>query len=208
MAQKRSGGKYFTTRTEIDLDCCKQMSAHNVARENTMYMLCLVLATLFILFEVFWPDAKRWPGLFAIVVAAAWFWKTRSAGTKLWMQRVNPTGLDYLIRDISINRDGIIEHEQETGEINKYSFSEVDNIARSKSYIMIIMTNGFILPFEVANMEGGSPDSLMSVLARACPRLAGGPRSTGAGIFITCAVLTAIDLFAWIGLIALCILHQ
>ena len=77
MAQKRLGGKYFTTRTEIDLDCCKQMSAHNVTRGNRMYMVLLV-----------------------IVIAAAWFWKTRSAGTKIWMDTVQPTGLEYLIREI------------------------------------------------------------------------------------------------------------
>ena len=96
----------------------------------------------------------------------------------------------------------------ETGETKKYKFDEVDNIARSKSYILIFMTSGYTLPFEVAGMQGGSPDDLMNVLTRACPRLKGGPRSTGAGMFIACAVLTAIDLFAWIGLIALCILHQ
>ena len=206
MAQKRLGGKYFTTHTEIDLDCCKQMSAHNVTRENTMYLMLLVLATLFFLFEVFWPDARRWPGLFAIVIPAAWFWKTRSAGTKIWMKRVDPTGLDYLVRDISIDREGIIEKEQETGKVNKFSFSDVDNITRSKSYILIFMNDGYILPFDVANMKGGSPDELMSVLTRACPRLKGGPRSTGAGIFIGCAALTAVDLFAWLGLIALCII--
>lgn len=208
MAQKRLGGKYFTTHSEIDLECCKQMSAHNVTRENTMYLMFLVFATLFMVFEVFWPDARRWPGLLAIVVAAAWFWKTRSAGTKLWMKIVNPTGLDYLIRDISINRDGIIEREQETGKMNKYTFAEVDNIARSKSYIFLFLTSGHVVPFEVANMQGGSPDDLESVLVRACPRLRGGKRSTGAGMFIACAVFTAIDLFAWIGLVALCILHQ
>lgn len=208
MAQKRLGGKYFTTRTELDLECCKQMSAHNVTQQNRIYLVLLVIATLFMVFEVFWPDAKRWPGLFAIIIGAAWFWKTRSAGTKLWMDTVEPSGLEYLIREISINRDGIIERVHETGEMRKYKFTDVDNIARSKSYILIFMTNGYTLPFEVAGMQGGSPDDLMSVLARACPRINGHPRSTGAGMFIACAVFTAIDLFAWIGLIALCILHQ
>ena len=112
---------------------------------------------------------------------------------------------DNLIDFSSANR---ISGEDYRKVITRSAVEQYDIIARSKSFIMIIMTSGFILPFEVANMEGGSPDSLMSVLTRACPRLAGGPRSTGAGIFIACAVLTAIDLFAWIGLIALCILHQ
>lgn len=208
MAQKKLGSRAFTTRSEIDLECCKQMSAHNIQRENTIYLIFLFLATAFMVFQVFWPDAKRWPGLLAIVVAVAWFWKTRSAGTKLYMKLVNPRGVDYLVRDITINSAGISEKEKETGNVNTYKLSQVYNFTRTKQFLLLFLTTGTTMPLEIANLRGGSPGELERFLLKACPRLRGGTQTTGAGIFIACAVFTAIDLFAWIGLVALCILHQ
>ena len=206
MAQKKRGSKYFTARTEIDLDCCKQMSAQTMMQRNRMYFVVLTLALLFMLFMIFAPHITRWPGLFAVLPAAAWFWTTRSAGSKLWMKTVEPTGLEYLVRNITIDRTGIVETKEETGESTKYTFDQVFNIARSKSYLFLFLTSGRILPIEVTYLTGGSPDELESILLRACPKLKGGKKTTGAGLFIACAAITGVTLFGWIGLIALCII--
>lgn len=206
MAQKLRGSKYFTARTEIDLDCCKQMSGHTMMQRNRMYIVVLTLALLFLLYMIFAPHITRWPGLFAVIPAAVWFWTTKGAGSKLWMKTVDPTGLDYLVRNITIDRTGIVEFKEETGETTKYGFEEVENIARSKSYLFLFLTGGRILPVEMTYLKGGSPDELESILGRACPKLKGGTHSTGVGLFIACAAVTAVTLFGWLGVIALCII--
>lgn len=205
MALTKTGSKYFTARTEIDLNYCKQLSAHNVTERNRVFAIVLIASLLFLVAAIFLPFIPRWWGLFAIIPAAVWFWTTRSAGDRLWRKIVEPSGLEYLVRNMAIDRTGILETKEETGETTKYHYDNVDNLARSKNYIFLFMDNGKIVPIETTYLTGGTPNELEKILLRACPRLRKGKRSTGVGAFIVCAALTAANLFGWIALAALCI---
>ncbi len=206
MAQKKSESRYFSSETEIDYTCCKQMSMHNQTQTNILFLILLLLATLYMLYKVFGPSEGRWHGLFAVVIAWAWFFRTRSLGSKLYGRIVSPSGLDYLQRSMMIDRTGITEVEKETGRPNKYSFEQVDNLTMTKDYLMIFLKDGQIKPVELRYLKGGTPTQLEEYLIRRCPALAGGEKSTGGGVFVCCVILTAIDLFAWLGLIALAII--